>query len=90
VLPAIRKETQQREHRGLFRFTGLPLVTLAVAAAVCDTNVRQLRNWHQRTGHGHPADPLLVAEPAFHGYVLLPGPAQPADADATGALPAAA
>jgi hypothetical protein len=50
---------------------GLPLVTLAITAAVTAANVRQLRNWHARTGNGDPTSPLLTPEPAFHGFVLL-------------------
>jgi hypothetical protein len=58
-------------HRGLFRFTRLPLVTPVVAAAATAASLRQLRNWHQRTGNGDPTNPLLTTEPGFHGFVLL-------------------
>jgi hypothetical protein len=67
----LKNPNTENVHRGLFRFTGLPLVTLAVAAAVAACNVRQLRNWHERTGNGNPTNLLLAAEPAFHGYLLL-------------------
>jgi hypothetical protein len=69
----LKNPNTENVHRGLFRFTGLPLVTLAVAAAVAACNVRQLRNWHERTGNGDPTNALLVAEPTFHGYLLLAG-----------------
>jgi hypothetical protein len=79
----LKNPNTENVHRGLFRFTGLPLVSLAVVAAVCATNIRQLRNWHQRTGNGHPNDPLLAPEPEFHGFLLLPAPPHtpPADRD---------
>ncbi|MDP5185511.1 hypothetical protein QOZ88_23000 [Blastococcus sp. BMG 814] len=67
----LKNPDTENTRRGYFRFTGLPLVTLAMAFAVTASNVRQLRNWHQRTGAGDPAHPLLQAEPEFHGYALL-------------------
>jgi hypothetical protein len=77
----------ERLGRGLFRFTGLPLVSLAVAASVTAANTRQLRAWHERTGNGDPTNPLLAEEPTFHGYLLL---AAPRAADEAGGLPTAA
>jgi hypothetical protein len=47
------------------------LVTLAITAAVTAANLRQLRNWHDGTGNGDPANPLLADAPAFHGFILL-------------------
>jgi hypothetical protein len=43
--------------------------SLKLAASA--SNVRQLRNWHQRTGNGDRAHPLLQEEPGYHGYALL-------------------
>ena len=49
----------------------MPLVTLAITAAATATNLRQLRNWHQRTSNGDPDNPLLATEPAFQGFAYL-------------------
>lgn len=88
VFGNLKNPNTENVHRGLFRFTGLPLVTLAVSAAVSAANVRQLRNWHDRTGSGDPTNPLLAAAPAFHGFALLE---QPTEAPiSTASLPTAA
>jgi hypothetical protein len=71
----LKNPNTENLHRGLFRFTGLPLVTLAITAAATATNLRQLCNWHDRTGNGDPTNPLLAPEPRFHGFALLEGPA---------------
>ena len=47
------------------------LVTLAMAFAVTVSNVRQLRNWNERTSNGDSVHPLLHPEPQFHGYAML-------------------
>ncbi|WP_028652654.1 hypothetical protein [Nocardioides halotolerans] len=70
----LKNPNTENVHRGLFRFMGLPLVTLAITAAATATNLRQLRNWHDRTGNGDPCNPLLAPEPEFHGFVLLTNP----------------
>jgi hypothetical protein len=67
----LKNPNTENVSRGVFRFTGLPLVTLSVAAAVTASNVRQLRNWHQRTGNGTPGHPLLQPEPTFRGFALV-------------------
>jgi hypothetical protein len=67
----LKNPDTENTRRGYFRFTGLPLVTLAMAFGVTVSNVRQLRNWHERTGNGDTGHPLLQAEPEFHGYTLL-------------------
>lgn len=72
----LKNPNTENVHRGLFRFTGLPLVTLSIAAAVTASNLRQLRNWHARTDNGDPANPLLAPEPVFRGFVMLPAVAQ--------------
>jgi hypothetical protein len=73
----LKNPNTENLHRGLFRFTGLPLVTLALTAAAAAANVRQLRNWHERTGNGDPANPLLAPEAIFGGFTLLPpGPTE--------------
>ena len=59
----MKNPSTENLRRGVFRFTGLPLVTLAVAASVTACNVRQLRNWHDRTGNGNTTHPLLAPEP---------------------------
>ncbi|MGZ4561358.1 MAG: hypothetical protein ACXVXJ_10410 [Mycobacteriaceae bacterium] len=56
------------------------MTTLAITAAAAAANVRQLRNWHQRTGNGDAMNPLLLPQPEFHGFVLLQGSNQEADA----------
>lgn len=70
----LKNPNTENLHRGLFRFTGLPLVTLALSAAAAACNVRQLRNWHERTGNGDLDHPLLQPEPEFGGFVLIPVP----------------
>ena len=75
----LKNPNTENLHRGLFRFTGLPLATLAITAAAAAANVRQLRNWHQRTGNGDAMNPLLLPQPEFHGFVLLQGSNQEAD-----------
>ncbi|WP_028652722.1 hypothetical protein [Nocardioides halotolerans] len=70
----LKAPNNENVHRGLFRFVGLPLVTLSITAAATATNLRQLRNWHDRTGNGDLANPLLAPEPEFHGFVLLTNP----------------
>lgn len=67
----LKNPNTENVSRGVFRFTGLPLVSLAVAAAVTASNVRQLRNWHHRTGNGDPDHPLLQPEPTFRGFALI-------------------
>ncbi len=54
--------------RGFFRITGLGRVTLLVGIALVAHNMRQLRNWHERTGNGDPTHPLL--QPNSTTYVL--------------------
>ena len=46
-------------HRGYVQLVGLPMVTLAISAAVVSYNIRELNNWHERTGNGDPTHPLL-------------------------------
>jgi hypothetical protein len=41
-----------------------------MAFAVTASNVRQLRNWHQRNRNGDRAHPLQE-EPRYHGDALL-------------------
>jgi hypothetical protein len=67
----LKNPNTENVHRGLFRFTGLPLVTLAIAASAAASNVRQLRNWHERTSNGDPLHPLLAPEPVFRGFTLI-------------------
>lgn len=55
----LKNPNTENVHRGLFRFTGLPLVSLAVAAAVTASNVRQLRNWALRVGDDGASNPLF-------------------------------
>lgn len=47
-------------HRGFMCFTGLPLVTLTMTAAVVAYNLRELENWYERAGEGDPTNPLLA------------------------------
>jgi len=75
----LKNPNTENVSRGVFRFTGLPLVTLAIAAAVTASNVRQLRNWHQRTGNGNGGDPLLQPEPAYRGFALITAAAESSD-----------
>jgi hypothetical protein len=84
----LKNPNTENVHRGLFRFNGLPLVTLAISAAVTASNLRQLRNWHDRTNNGDPTNPLLAPEPAFRGFVMLPGIVEEIDEDLN--LPVAA
>lgn len=59
----LKNPNTENVHRGLFRFTGLPLVSLAVAASVTASDVRQLRNWNSRTA-GDAEGNLLLTPPA--------------------------
>lgn len=73
----LKNPSTENVSRGIFRFTGLPLVSLAIAASVAASNTRQFRNWHHRTSNGDPDHPLLQLEPAFHGFSLITSPADP-------------
>jgi hypothetical protein len=75
----LKNPNTENVHRGLFRFTGLPLVTLAIAAATTASNLRQLRNWHHRTSNGNPTNPLLAAEPVYRGFLLITNPTATSD-----------
>jgi hypothetical protein len=46
-------------HRGFMCFTGMPLVTLAVTAAVVNFNLDELENWFDRATAETPNNPLL-------------------------------
>lgn len=46
-------------HRGFMCFTGRPLVTLAITAAVVTYNLRELEHWHTRATENDPTNPLL-------------------------------
>jgi hypothetical protein len=46
-------------HRGFMCFTGVPLVTLAMSAAVIAYNMRELESWYTRASEGDPTNPLL-------------------------------
>lgn len=46
-------------HRGFMCFTGRPLVTLAITAAVVTYNMRELEHWYDRASANDPENPLL-------------------------------
>ncbi len=58
--------------RGFFCFTGLPLVTMAIAAAVVAYNIRELNDWTTRSGStvlvGHP---LTATTEHVYGFTML-------------------
>jgi hypothetical protein len=47
------------------------MVTLAISAAVVSYNIRELNNWHERTGNGDPTHPLLSSTTWVHGFAML-------------------
>ena len=67
----IKNPSTENLRRGFFRVTGLGPVTVLVAIAVAACNLRQLRNWHQRTGLGDPSHPLLAPDAEDHGFIPL-------------------
>lgn len=58
----IKNASGENLGRGFFRITGLARVTLFVGIAVTAHNMRQLRNWHERTNRGDPDHPLLAPD----------------------------
>lgn len=58
-------------HRGVFQLVGLSMVTLAITAAVVPYNVRELNNWHRRTGNGEPSHPLLGRTKWVNGFAVI-------------------
>lgn len=71
VFGNLKNPNTENIHRGFFQVVGLPMVTLAITAAVVSYNVRELNNWHQRTGNGDPTHPLLGSTPWVDGFVML-------------------
>jgi hypothetical protein len=63
--------------RGFFCVTGLPLVTMAIAAAVVAYNVPELNDWVTRSGStvldGHP---LTATTEHVYGFTMLSKPEQ--------------
>lgn len=53
----LKNPSTENVRRGHFRVMGLPLVTLLLAIAVAACNLRQLRNWYNRTGNQAAPDP---------------------------------
>lgn len=54
-------------------FTGLPLVTLTMTAAVVAYNLRELESWCERAGEGDPTNPLLTIYAAHPLHQRTPG-----------------
>lgn len=67
----LKNSNTENIHRGFFQFTGLPMVTLAMTAAVVSYNIRELNNWHQRSGLGDPGHPLLATTEWVNGFTML-------------------
>jgi hypothetical protein len=67
----LKNPNTENIHRGFFQFTGLPMVTLAMAAAVASYNVRELNNWRERTGLGDAEHPLLTSTEWVNGFTML-------------------
>lgn len=65
----IRKNKSLEDiRRGSIRTTGLALTNIMYALAAATYNLRTLRNWHEQTGLGDPAHPLLAARPKTYGW----------------------
>ena len=77
----LKNASAENVRRGFFRLTGLGPVTVLMAVAIAACNIRQLRNWHERTGLGDPDHPLLAPDDDDHGFVHLTAQ-QAADLDA--------
>ena len=67
----LKNPNTENIHRGFFQITGLPLVTLALTAAVVSYNIRELGNWHERTGGADPEHPLIKTSSWTHGFEML-------------------
>lgn len=67
----LKNPNTENIHRGFFQFVGMPLVTLALTAAVVSYNIREYNSWHERTGAGDPDHPLLKQTAWVHGFEML-------------------
>src|SRR5690606_25812850 len=57
--------------RSHFRVTGLALLHILTAMSAVSYNLRMVRNFHEKTGHGDPNHPLLQADPESYGFLQL-------------------
>jgi hypothetical protein len=57
----IKNHNTGNVHRGFMCFTGMPLVTLAVTAAVVAYNLRELENWYARCRAADHSNDLVAA-----------------------------
>lgn len=85
----LKNPNTENIHRGFFQFIGLPMVTLAMTAAMVSYNIRELNNWHQRTGLGDSEHPLLATTEWVNGFTMLTRQ-QADEIDATDGEPKAA
>jgi len=46
----LKDPSKENVHRGMFQIVGLPWVNLVVTLAAASSNLRLIRNWHERTG----------------------------------------
>ena len=67
----LKNTTATGFHRGSHQFKGLPLVSIVLAMAAATTNLRLLRAWHDETGLGDTAHPLLKSDAVFFGFTQL-------------------
>lgn len=67
----LKNDSTEAVGRGFHRLTGISRIKLLLGVAVAVCNMRQLRNWHERTGNGDPDHPLLAPDPDDHGIVEL-------------------
>jgi len=66
-----KNPTTENMRRGLFRSTGLVWANLVISLCAASHNERMLRNWHERSGRGDPAHPLLQPDAENHGFLFL-------------------
>lgn len=67
----MKNQSLENLGRGHIRAPGLVLHNLAVTLAAVSHNMRAIRNWHEATGLGDPAHPLLQPDQESHGFERL-------------------